>query len=406
MTAHIGHAAAFPDENKPLPSPRDHAVSGSTARPAVPRTVFRQLVGKPFQCEWTGKPGEQQYVELAQDKLEVRDAKRLFAHVQTLVQKVRPDLASRMRIRVRLERIEEQDLGRHCAILWLDAKPDSAEAQLVGNVINALKVELEKQASAAPEPNESASSDASARKNDSLEWFPVDDQTPLADGAARIASAPCTLDRATGEGIVSPLDGSGVFDGSIANMSMPGQAASEVPQLQPEAPAHLRKLPQKIQASLIEKASALANMLSSVTDEVIRIDDGEGNTLVEVCIPPKQAVEDTIKKLPAAEYQLLALDRQNKTIKLGATIKRAKKIEVGYVAEQFLDTLELAFVRLKDLGGGTYERDATARDKAGFPLINATLEEVRKGNKIEQYKLKHFDVIRTTEPKTGLHSAM
>jgi hypothetical protein len=184
-------------------------------------------------------------------------------------------------------------------------------------------------------------------------------------------------------------------------MPMHDQAASQVAQPQPDPFAHLANFPSEFQAQVRKKAATFKSVFSGDRGEVIRVDDGENNLLFEVNLPPKKPAEPIAQPLAEVQYQFLAMDRHSRTIKLVATTKSAKKLNVAFEAAKFGEPLEQVFLRLKDLGDGRFERDHSAAERAGFPLINAVLEEVRTGNKIERYKLARFHVVRTAAPQSG-----
>lgn len=399
VTAHIHDELNHARENTQQVSQRDGSAPVKGAHPRPARTVFRQIVGNPFPCEWDAGPGTSWYVEPTEYEFEDQGARRFFAQVQFLVLKRSPDLNPHMRIRPRIERLEE-GRGQRCVVLVLEAAPDSESAQLVRKVINALKVEMEMAATALPECEDGATAESRGDNGTSGGGTPAPAMEPPSAQAAQRNDAPCETKVTMSSRTMVQSAEPGACEDHVAEMPMNDQAARQVAQPQPDPLAHLADFPPEIQAQVKKKASALASMFSGDRGEVIRIDDGKNNTLFEVNVAPKQPVEPINKRVPEAQYQFLAMDRHSRTIKLVATTKRAKKIEVAFTAAQFLEPLELAFLRLKDLGGGRLERDHSTAERAGSALISAVLDEVRKGNKIERYKLVRFDVVRTlgTQP--------
>ncbi|MBX3608641.1 MAG: hypothetical protein KF871_01995 [Hydrogenophaga sp.] len=404
VTAHIENELSPAHEDTDRLSPRDSSVSGKGEQPRPPRTVFRQIVGNPFQCEWDAGPGEPRYVEPAEDEFEDHGAKRFFTQVQFLVLKRSPDLKHLMRIRPRIEETQH-GIGRRCVVLVLDAAPDSESAQLVRYVINALKVEMERVDATAPKLEGGASPESRGDYGASGGGAPALVLQQPAGQAGHGEDVPCEIEGAMNSRIVVQSAEPVACEDHATEMRLHDQAASRVAEPQPDPLAHLADFAPEIQAQVKKKASALASMLSGDRGEVIRIDDGKNNTLFELNVPAKQPVEPIDEPLPEAQYQFLAMDRHGRTIKLETTTKPAKKLKVAFEAAKFLEPLEHAFLRLKDLGGGRFERDHSAAERAGFPLINAVLEEVRNGNKIERYKLARFDVVRTPAPQPGAVSS-
>jgi hypothetical protein len=405
VTAHIENELNPAHEDADGLSPRDGSVSGKGEQPRPPRTVFRQIVGNPFQCEWDAGPDEARYVEPAEYEFEDQGARQFFTQVQFLVLKRSPDLKQLMRIRPRIEETQH-GIGRRCVVLLLDAAPDSESAQLVRYVINALKVEMERVDATAPEveggPSTESRGDYGGAPGGGTPALLLQ---PPAGQAGHSDDVPCEIEGAMNSRIVVQSTEPVACEDHAAEMPMHDQVATRVAQPHPDPLAHLAAFPPEIQAQVKKKASALAGMRSGDRGEVIRIDDGKNNTLFEVNVPPKQPVEPIDKPLPEAQYQFLAMDRHSRTIKLEATTKPAKKLNVAFEAAKFLEPLEHAFLRLKELGGGRLERDHSTAERAGFPLINAVLEEVRSGNKIERYKLARFDVVRTPAPQPGAVSS-
>ncbi len=400
VTAYIKTVAAQGPDNTQLLSASEGSVQVKGAQPRPPRTVFRQIVGNPFLCEWDAGPGEPRYVEPAEDEFEDQGAKRFFTQVQSLVLKRSPDLKHLLRIRPRIEETQH-GIGRRCVVLVLDAAPDSKAAQLVRYVINALKVEMERVDATAPELEGGASPESRGDYGASGGGAPALVMQPPAGQAGHGEDVPCEIEGAKNSRVVVRSAEPVACEDYAVKMPMHDQAASRVAQPQPDPLAHLTDFPSEFQAQVKKRASTLASMRSGDRGEVIRIDDGKNNTLFEVNVPPRQPVDPVDNPLPEAQYQLLAMDRHGRTIKLEATTKPAKKINVAFEAAKLLEPLEQAFLRLKDLGGGRFERDHSASERAGFPLINAVLEEVRNGNKIERYKLARFEVVRTSGPKPG-----
>jgi hypothetical protein len=405
VTAYIKTEPASIPDNTRLLSARDGSVQVKGAQPRPPRTVFRQVVGNPFLCEWDAGPGEPRYVEPAEDEFEDQGAKRFFAQVQSLVLKRSPDLKHLLRLRPRIEETQH-GIGRRCVVLVLDAAPDSDSAQLVRYVINALKVEMERVNATAPELEGGASPESRSDYGASGGGAPALVMQQPAGQAGHGEDVPCEIEGAKNSRVVVQSAEPVAREDHAAKTPMHDQAASRVAQPQPDPLAHLAKLAPEIQAQVKKSATALASMCSGDRGEVIRIDDGKNNTLFEVNVPPKQSVEPIEKPLGEAQYQFLAMDRHSRTIKLEATTKPAKKLNVAFEAARFREPLERAFLQLKDLGGGRFERDHSAAERAGFPLISAVLEEVRKGNKIERYKLARFDVVRTAAPQPGAVRAL
>lgn len=405
VTAHIDNELSPVHEDTDRLSPRDGSVSGQGEQPRPPRTVFRQIVGNPFPCEWDAGPDEPRYVQPAEDEFEDQGAKRFFTQVQFLVLKRSPDLKHLMRIRPRIEETQH-GLGRRCVVLVLDAAPDSESAQLVRYVINALKVEMERVDATAPELECGAPTESRGAYGASGGGAPALVMQQPAGPAAHGDEVPCELEGRMNSRIEAQSAEPVACEDHAAEMPMHDQAASRVAQPQPDPLAHLADFAPEIQAQVKRKASALASMLSGDSGEVIRIDDGKNNTLFELNVPAKQPVEPIDVPLPEAQYQFLAMDRHSRTIKLEATTKPVKKLNVAFEAAKFLEPLEHAFLRLKDLGAGRLERDLSTAERAGYPLIKAVLKEVRNGNKIERYELARFDVIRTAAPQLGAVRAL
>jgi len=367
VTAYIKPETTQVPDNTQLLSARDGSVQVKGAQPRPPRTVFRQIVGNPFLCEWDAGPDTSWYVEPTEYEFADQGARRFFAQVQSLVLKRSPDLNSLLRIRPRIERVGEE-LGQRCVVLVLDVAQDSESAQLVRNVINALKVEMERTATAVPESGASASTDSLGDHGASRGETPALVMKPRAGKDAHGDNVPCEIEGAIDSRIAVRSTELNACEDHAAEMPMHDQAARQVAQPQPDPFAHLADLPPTIRAQVQKKASALASMLSGDRGEVIRIDDGKNNTLFELNVPPKQSIEPNDKPLPEAQYQFLAMDRHSRTIKLEATTKPAKKLNVAFEAAKFGEPLEQVFLRLKDLGDGKFERDHSAAERAGFPL--------------------------------------
>ena len=244
-------------------SPRDGSVSGKGEQPRPPRTVFRQIVGNPFPCEWDAGPDEPRYVQPAEDEFEDQGAKRFFTQVQLLVLKRSPDLKHLMQIRPRIEETQH-GIGRRCVVLVLDAAPDSESAQLVRYVINALKVEMESVDATAPELEGGASTESRGDYGASGGGAPALLMQPSAGQAAHGDYVPCEIKGAKNSRIVAQSAEPVACEDHAAEMPMHDQVATRVAQPNPDPLAHLAAFPPEIQAQVKRKASALASMLSGV----------------------------------------------------------------------------------------------------------------------------------------------